>query len=54
MVEQAFTMANLVSASVKTTPFDPNASWLLKQLFNLGDSDASAAKTMVERKLHYP
>ncbi|KAI4862726.1 hypothetical protein F4820DRAFT_14861 [Hypoxylon rubiginosum] len=48
MVEQAFTMANLASASVKTEPIDANAAWLLQQLFNI---EGSAAKTMVELAL---
>jgi len=40
-------MVNIASAAVKTTPIDENASFLLKQLF---DIDGSAAKTLVESK----
>lgn len=40
-------MVNIASAAVKTTPMDPNAAWLLNQLFDVQDG---AAKTLVESK----
>lgn len=51
MVEQAFTMVNLVSAGVNSDPMDKDAIWLLKQLFNV--DEGSAAKAIVNRKLCY-
>ncbi|KAI0538386.1 hypothetical protein GGR58DRAFT_501220 [Xylaria digitata] len=45
MVEQAFSMANIDLASVNTVPIDPDASWLLQELFNL---QGNAAKTLIE------
>ncbi|KAI0513129.1 hypothetical protein F5B22DRAFT_273509 [Xylaria bambusicola] len=43
MVEQAFSMAEIVLASVNTVPIDPHADQLFQQLFNYHGNEGKAA-----------
>ena len=50
IVDQAFTMANVAVASASTDPIDPNAAWLMKELF---DAEGTVAQDMINRRLCY-
>lgn len=47
MVERSFEMANLGLEAVRQTPMDPDAAWLMDQLFQ---ADERTTKMMVESK----